>query len=93
MSVDWSGVVEIGGSVSFLHTCLLMQGDCVPDELSRLIIEKGQVDRRMPNPDDKLLIFNGRTGELMKSLPAPNNIRLHRRNFLRLLTDAVDVRV
>ena len=38
-------------------------------------------------------IYNGLTEELMTKLPIPYNIRLKRRNFLRLITTDLDVKV
>ena len=38
-------------------------------------------------------IYNGQSGELMKKIPAPYNIRLHRRKFLKLISTGIDIRV
>lgn len=38
-------------------------------------------------------IFNGKTEELMKAVPAPYNIRLARRRFLKLISQGLDIRV
>jgi hypothetical protein len=38
-------------------------------------------------------IYNGQSGELMKKVPAPYNIRLQRRKFLKLISAGIDVRV
>jgi hypothetical protein len=38
-------------------------------------------------------VYNGQTGELLKNLPAPFSIRLHRRRWLKMLSDGVDIKV
>lgn len=63
------------------------------DQLSKEVIEHGQVDNQPLDPDGILPIYNGQTAELMKAIPTPNNLRLHRRNFLRLLSRDIDIRV
>lgn len=66
--------------------------ECLPDDLSRLV-ESVQVDSRTPAADDFLPIYNGQSGELMKKIPAPYNIRLQRRKFLKLISTGIDIRV
>jgi hypothetical protein len=66
--------------------------ECLPDHLSRLV-ESVQVDSRTPSAEDFLPLYNGQSGELMKRVPAPYNIRLHRGKFLRLLATDIDIRV
>ena len=56
-------------------------------------MEQGQIDNRPLSPDHVMPIFNGQTGELLKTVPTPNSIRLHRRNFLRILSTDIDIRV
>lgn len=63
------------------------------EELSKEVILNGQIDNRPLDPNGVLPIYNGETAELMKAVPAPNNLRLHRRNFLRILRDGLDIRV
>ena len=38
-------------------------------------------------------IFNGQTEELLKAMPIPYNIRLQRREFVRLISKGLDVQV
>lgn len=38
-------------------------------------------------------VYNGQSGELMKKIPTPYNIRLQRRKFLKLISTGIDVRV
>ncbi|KAI9845094.1 MAG: hypothetical protein M1837_005098 [Sclerophora amabilis] len=64
--------------------------ECLTDELSRLV-QGAQVDSRISTADDVMPIFNGASGEVMKIVPAPHNIRLQRRKFLRLISTDVDV--
>lgn len=63
------------------------------EELHKRVIEHGQVDNRPLNPDGVMPIFNGETGQLLMAAPTPNSIRLHRRNFLRIISADIDVRV
>lgn len=66
--------------------------ECLPEHLSRLV-ESAQVGSRAPSAADFLPIYNGQSGELMKKVPAPYNIRLHRGRFLRLISTGIDIRV
>jgi hypothetical protein len=66
--------------------------ECLPDHLSRLV-ESAQVDSRAPNAEDFLPIYNAQSGELMKKVPAPYCIRLHRGKFLSLLSTGLDIQV
>ncbi|RYP19110.1 hypothetical protein DL765_003526 [Monosporascus sp. GIB2] len=65
--------------------------ECLPDELSAQV-EDTQVDERKPSPDDKLRIFNGQSGELLKDIPVPNYLRLAKRRFCQMLTQGLDIR-
>lgn len=38
-------------------------------------------------------IYNGQTGELLNVLPAPFNLRLQRRKFIKLISTGIDIRV
>lgn len=66
--------------------------ECLSDELARLV-ETTQVDSYISSADDFMPIYNGESGELMKSVPAPYNIRLQRRKFLRLISTGIDIQV
>lgn len=65
--------------------------ECLPDELNSLI-ETCQVDSHKPSEEDVFPLYNGQSGELMKQLPAPYNIRLQRRKLLRLISKGIDIR-
>lgn len=56
-------------------------------------METAQVDSHTPAADDFMPIFNGDTGLLLKALPAPYNLRLQRRKFLKLISTGIDIRV
>lgn len=67
--------------------------ECLTDELKALV-DTAQTDpsyRR--NPDSVLPLYHGTTGELLKTLPAPDAIRLKRKAWLGLLRTRVEVRV
>ena len=49
--------------------------------------------RHRPSEDTVMPIYNGQTGEHMKDLPAPFSIRLHRRRWLKMLSDGVNIKV
>jgi hypothetical protein len=66
--------------------------ECLPDDLGRLV-ESAQVDSRTPAADAFMPIYNGQSGELMKKVPTPYNIRLQRRRFLKLISTGIDIRV
>lgn len=46
-----------------------------------------------PSESSVMPVYNGQTGELMKDLPAPWSLRIHRRRWLKLLSSDVDVKV
>jgi hypothetical protein len=46
-----------------------------------------------PSEDTVLPVYNDRKRELLKDLPAPFSIRLHRRRWLEMLSDSVDSKV
>lgn len=64
--------------------------DCLPEHLAKRI-EDAQVDDHRAGPDEVMPIFNGQTEALLKNVPAPYNIRLARRRFLRLIREGLDV--
>lgn len=67
-------------------------GECLPQELGDLILSC-QVDSWIPSAEDYMPIYNVKDSELMKKVPVPYNIRLQRRNFLKLISRGVDIRV
>jgi hypothetical protein len=46
-----------------------------------------------PSEDTVMPVYNGQTGELLKDLPAPFSLRLHRRRWLKMLSEGVDIKV
>ncbi|KAK4195428.1 hypothetical protein QBC40DRAFT_289047 [Triangularia verruculosa] len=66
--------------------------ECLPLDLHQLI-KTAQTDPNYEaSPEETLNIFNGHTGELMNSLPAPYSMRIRRRPWLELLKTGIDVR-
>ena len=61
--------------------------------MDQAVIETVQVDSHTPSADDFLPAINGETGELLKAVPTPFNLRLNRRRFLKLLSTDIDIRV
>jgi hypothetical protein len=67
--------------------------ECLSDELKSQI-ESVQTDPSYkPNAETVMPIYNGQTGDLLKSLPAPWSLRIHRRRWLKMLSNSVDVKV
>ena len=67
--------------------------ECLSDDL-KAQLETVQTDPSYkPNADSVMPVHNGQTGELLKNLPAPWSLRIHRRKWLKLLSKDVDVKV
>jgi len=67
--------------------------ECLSDDL-KAQIETVQTDPSYkPNADSIMPVHNGQTGELLKNLPAPWSLRVHRRKWLKMLSKDVDVKV
>ncbi|CAP65149.1 uncharacterized protein PODANS_5_7210, partial [Podospora anserina S mat+] len=66
--------------------------ECLPPNLHHLVKSTQTDPNYEPSVDEKLNIFNGHTGEMMNSLPAPYSMRIRRRPWLELLTTGIDVR-
>ncbi|KAM3414140.1 putative monooxygenase [Cercospora zeina] len=64
--------------------------ECLPEHLAKQV-EDAQVDDYRAGEDEVMSIYNGKTGELLRELPAPYNIRLARKRFLRLISQDVDI--
>lgn len=62
----------------------------MPEHLAKQV-ENTQVDDYRAGEDEVMTIYNGETGELLKEVPAPYNIRLARKRFLRLISQGVDI--
>ncbi|KAK4664677.1 uncharacterized protein QC763_507210 [Podospora pseudopauciseta] len=66
--------------------------ECLPPNLHDLVKSTQTDPNYEPSVDEKLNIFNGHTGEMMNSLPAPYSMRIRRRPWLELLKTGIDVR-
>lgn len=55
-------------------------------------VENAQVDDHRASEDETMPIFNGKTGELLKAVPIPYNIRLARKKFLKLISQGIDIK-
>lgn len=64
--------------------------ECLPEHLAKEV-ENCQVDEHRAGEDETMPIRNGETGELLKSVPIPYNIRLARKRFLRLMSTGIDI--
>lgn len=52
-----------------------------------------QPDPAMTVSEDTVMpLYNGKTGELMKDLPAPFSVRLRRKRWLEMLREGIDVK-
>lgn len=64
--------------------------ECLPKHLAEQV-ETAQVDDYRAGEDEVMSIYNGKSGDLLKDVPAPYNIRLARKKFLRLISQGVDI--
>ncbi|PIA96428.1 hypothetical protein CB0940_10405 [Cercospora beticola] len=64
--------------------------ECLPEHLAKQV-ENAQVDDYRAGEDEVMSIYNGKTGELLRELPAPYNIRLARKRFLRLISQDLNI--
>ncbi|KAL2012921.1 hypothetical protein VTN00DRAFT_446 [Thermoascus crustaceus] len=64
--------------------------ECLPQALIDQL-QSAQVDSHVPSEDDFVSVFNGQTGERLIDVPAPLNIRLQRRRFLKLIATGVEI--
>jgi hypothetical protein len=67
--------------------------ECLSEELRARIFGVQPDTSQRPLEDPVIPAYNGQTGELLKDLPAPFSIRLHRRRWLKMLSDGVDIKV
>lgn len=51
-----------------------------------------QVDNHTPSASDSMLIRSGLDGSTLKEVPAPFNLRLQRRKFIKLISTGIDIR-
>ena len=67
--------------------------ECLSEEMTAKVVQAQTDPSHKPAGDTVMLVYNGQTGELLKTLPAPFSIRLHRRRWLKMLSDSVDIKV
>ncbi|CAK4004220.1 FAD NAD(P)-binding domain-containing [Lecanosticta acicola] len=65
--------------------------ECLPEYLHSEV-ENAQVDEHRASEDEVMPIINGETGDVLKAVPIPYNIRLARKRFLRAISNGVDIR-
>ncbi|KAF2087053.1 FAD/NAD(P)-binding domain-containing protein, partial [Saccharata proteae CBS 121410] len=65
--------------------------ECLPKSITDKLPE-AQIDDHIPSADDTLQVRNGLTGELMKEVPTPFNLRLRRKKFIELISEGIDIR-
>ncbi|KAK7052879.1 hypothetical protein VNI00_004199 [Paramarasmius palmivorus] len=67
--------------------------DCLPPEITEERVRATQVDDLTISSDDTLPIYDLSTGETLLVIPTPFAMRIHRRKFLRLISEGLDVKV
>lgn len=67
--------------------------DCLPPELKPLLHSCQTDPTYKPNAESVMPVHNGETGELLKNLPAPWSLRIHRRRWLKMLSNDIDIQV
>lgn len=76
-----------------VHWALPMMENLLPDDLTARLKE-AQTDPSLDAPEkDSLPIYNGLTGEIMRSIPVPRNIRVSRRKLRAFCSQGIDVHV
>ncbi|KAK4613996.1 FAD-dependent monooxygenase cctM [Fulvia fulva] len=64
--------------------------ECLPEHIQKEV-ENAQVDGHRAGEDEVMPIYNGESGELLKNVPIPYNIRLARKKFLKLISTGIDI--
>lgn len=67
--------------------------ECLSDEIKAKIVDAQTDPSLRPTEDSVLPLYNGQTGELLKNIPSPWSLRIHRRRWLKLLSTDVDIQV
>ncbi|KAG9246907.1 hypothetical protein BJ878DRAFT_539860 [Calycina marina] len=66
--------------------------ECLTPDL-RALVKSVQTDPSYtPSADSIMPLHNGKTGELMRNIPAPYSLRLRRKRWLQLLSKNVDIK-
>ncbi|PMD32036.1 FAD/NAD(P)-binding domain-containing protein [Hyaloscypha variabilis F] len=65
--------------------------ECLSDEKRAKIVTVQTDPSYVPSESSVMPVHNGQTGELMKNLPAPWSLRIHRRRWLKMLADGIDI--
>ncbi|KIM96787.1 hypothetical protein OIDMADRAFT_169581 [Oidiodendron maius Zn] len=66
--------------------------ECLSEDMRARVVDVQTDPSHRPSEDTVMPIYNGQTGEHMKDLPAPFSIRLHRRRWLEMLSDGVNIK-
>jgi len=66
--------------------------ECLSDEMRAKVVTCQTDPSYQPKETSVMPVYNGQTGELMKDLPAPWSLRIHRRRWLKMLSSDVDIR-
>lgn len=67
--------------------------ECLSEEMRARVVDVQTDPTHKPSEDTILPVYNGETGDILKVLPAPFSIRLHRRRWLKMLSDDVNIKV
>ncbi|TAQ87030.1 hypothetical protein B7494_g4654 [Chlorociboria aeruginascens] len=65
--------------------------ECLSDEKRAKLLTVQTDPSYKPSSSSILPVYNGQTGELMKELPAPWSLRIHRRKWLKMLSTDIDI--
>jgi hypothetical protein len=65
----------------------------LPDHITMENILTAQVDHLPVTSDSTMNTYNGATGEVIAVLPIPNMMRLRRREFCRVISEGLEIRV
>jgi hypothetical protein len=76
-----------------IHWSLPLLETLLPDDLLARLNEAQNDPSLEVVPHDEIPIINGLTGNVMKALPIPRNIRVSRRKMRAFCTQGLDVQV
>ncbi|TAQ87831.1 hypothetical protein B7494_g3836 [Chlorociboria aeruginascens] len=67
--------------------------ECLTDDLKSLLDTVETVPNYQASTETIMPIYNGLTGELLKSIPAPLSLRLRRKKWLMLISKDINIKV
>lgn len=67
--------------------------ECLSDDKKAKVVTVQTDQSYIPSNGSVMPVHNGQTGELMKNLPAPWSLRIHRRRWLKMLSADIDIQV